>query len=127
MASCPLSCNDLIEAMEIGDCMCLGLDVGRSEACIADPTRLVIKNIVPTFMTADSFLDSSVFNLSRDQEAHGGFDPRTQGKLAEGVGRENITGVLPLFCFKEHWEIARRKAPSIYGFMCTLDVMGYAS
>jgi hypothetical protein len=54
--------------------MCLGLDVGRSEACIADPTRLVIKDIIPTFMTADSFLDSSVFTLNKDGNAHGGFD-----------------------------------------------------
>ena len=44
-----------------------------------------------------------------------------------GVGRENITGVMPLYLFKEHWEIARRKAPPIYGFLCTLDIMGYAS
>jgi len=32
-----------------------------------------------------------------------------------------------LYLFKEHWEIARRKAPPVYGFICTLDVMGYAS
>lgn len=44
-----------------------------------------------------------------------------------GVGRENVSGVIPLFLFKEHWEIARRKAPPIYGFLCTLDIMGYAS
>jgi hypothetical protein len=43
--------------------MCLGLDVGRSEAAIADPSRLLIKDIIPTFMTADSFLDSSAFKL----------------------------------------------------------------
>ncbi len=47
--------------------------------------------------------------------------------MAQGLGRENINGVLPLFLFKEHWEIARRKAPPIYGFLCTLDIMGYAS
>jgi hypothetical protein len=47
--------------------------------------------------------------------------------LAMGIGRENITGVMPLYLFKEHWEIARRKAPPIYGFLCTLDIMGYAS
>ncbi len=29
--------------------------------------------------------------------------------------------------FKEHWDIARRKTPPIYGFLCTLDIMGYAS
>jgi hypothetical protein len=59
--------------MESGDCMCLALDVSRSEACIADPSRLVIKDIVPTFMTGDSFLDSAIFSLRKDGEAHGGF------------------------------------------------------
>ena len=47
--------------MEIQDCMCIGLDVGRSEAAIADPSRLIIKDIIPTFMSADCFLDSSAF------------------------------------------------------------------
>jgi len=73
MGCCPLSCNDIFEAMESGDCMCLALDVSRSEACIADPSRLVIKDIVPTFMTGDSFLDSAIFSLRKDGEAHGGF------------------------------------------------------
>lgn len=54
--------------------MCLGLDVGRSEAAIADPTRLLIKDIIPTFMTADSFLDSATFKINKDAMAHGGFD-----------------------------------------------------
>jgi hypothetical protein len=34
---------------------------------------------------------------------------------------------MPLYLFKEHWEVARRKAPPVYGFLCTLDIMGYAS
>ena len=132
VGNCPLSCNDLFEALQSGDSMCLALDVARSEACIADPSRLVIKDIIPTFMTADSFLDSAVFNLRKDSQAHGGFTGSSttkegEAKLAMGIGRENITGVMPLYLFKEHWEIARRKAPPIYGFLCTLDIMGYAS
>ena len=42
-----------------------------------------------------------------------------------GVGRESINAVLPLFLFREHWDIARRRAPPIYGLACTCDVMGY--
>lgn len=113
--------------MEVGDCFCLALDVGRSEACIADPTRLLIKDIIPTFMSADSFLDSAIFSISKDSSAHGGFNAMSEAKLALGVGRENISAVMPIYLFREHWEIARRKAPPIYGFMCTLDIMGYAS
>jgi hypothetical protein len=127
VGSCPLSCNDLIEAIEAKDCMCLALDVGRSEAAIADPTKLVIKDIIPTFMTADSFLDSAAYKIKRDSNAHGGFSVGEQGNLAMGLGRETISGVIPLYLFKEHWDVARRKAPPIYGFLCTLDIMGYTS
>ena len=79
--------------------MCVCLDVGRSPAAIADPTKLVIKDIIPTFMTSDSFLDSALFNLGKDSTAHGGFSVKAEGKLAMGLGRENITGVLPLYLF----------------------------
>ena len=33
--------------------------------------------------------------------------------------------MLPLFLFREHWDIARRRAPPLFGLACTLDVMGY--
>jgi hypothetical protein len=33
---------------------------------------------------------------------------------------------MPLYLFKEHWEIAKKRSPPIYGLMCTLDVMGYS-
>jgi hypothetical protein len=107
--------------------MALALDVGRSEAAISDPSKLVIKDIIPTFMTTDSFLDSAVFSLNKNKDAHGGFTVKNEGKLAMGLGRENITGVLPLFLFKEHWLVARKKAGPVFGFMCTLDIMGYSS
>jgi len=45
--------------MEQEDCMCLALDVTRSEAAIADPTKLVIKQIIPNFLTAQSFIDAA--------------------------------------------------------------------
>jgi hypothetical protein len=92
-----------------------------------DPTKLVIKQIVPTFMCLDSFMESSIFNLEKNQEAGGGFDYKNEGKLAIGVGREDVSGVFPLFLFREHWEIAKRKIQGLFGFMCTLDPTGYAS
>ena len=49
------------------------------------------------------------------------------GKLAMGLAREEITGVLPLYLFKEHWNIAKRSIQPVFGFMSTLDVMGYTS
>lgn len=65
MGECPLSCNDLIEAMQAGDCFCLCLDIVRNDAAIADASKLVIKDIIPTFMAADSFLDAAIFSLPK--------------------------------------------------------------
>lgn len=45
----------------------------------------------------------------------------------KGLGNERINAVIPLYLFKEHWAIAKRKIQPIYGFVCTLDVMGYSS
>jgi hypothetical protein len=107
--------------------MCISLEVSRTEACVADPSRLIIRSIIPTYMSSDAFLDSAIFNISKNEEAHGGFDSKETGNLATGLGREKISAVLPLYLFKEHYEIARKKSPPVYGFMCTLDIMGYVS
>jgi hypothetical protein len=120
-----MSQNDVVEGMVEGDCMCVCLQIGRSEATIMDPTKLAIKSIVPTFMSLDSFMESSIFNLKKNQDAAGGFDYANEGKLALGLGRESVSGVFPLFLFKEHWEFAKRKMQAAFGFMCTLDPMGY--
>ena len=47
--------------------------------------------------------------------------------MAVGAGRESISGALPLFLFKEHWELAKRKIQPLLGFMCCLDPLGYTS
>jgi hypothetical protein len=79
--------------------MCLSLQISRSEATIQDPTKLIIKGIVPTYMSLDSFLDASIFKLKQNQKEDGGFDYNMQGELALGLGRESVSGVLPLFLF----------------------------
>lgn len=131
LGCCPLSCADVFEAMEAGDCFCLGLRVRRPESAIADPSKLQILDIIPTFMQSESFLDSATFKIGKNENAHGGFmnqagTDEEEADLAMGLGREKITGVIPVYLFKEHWEVARRRAPPIYGFLCTLDIMGYA-
>ena len=95
--------------MKAKDCMCIGLEISRSEATISDPAKLVVREVLPAYMSLDSFLESSIYNLKCNQDASGGFDYQKQGELALGAGRESISGVLPLFLFKEHWEIAKRK------------------
>lgn len=128
LGQCPFTLLTAIEAMETGDCFCVGLRVTRPEAAIADASRLVILDVFPSYLSLDSFLESASFQISKDHEAHGGFNNKNDlSALAIGAGREQINGVMPLFLFKEHWEIARRKVQSVYGLMCTLDVMGYSA
>ena len=124
---CPVSQASVIDALKEKDCMCIGLEISRSEATINDPSRLIIRELLPCFISLDSFLESSIYNLKINQDAHGGFDYNNQGELAVGAGRESISGVLPLFLFKEHWEVARRKIQPLLGFMCCLDPLGYAA
>ena len=107
--------------------MCIGLEISRSEAVISDPSKLVIREVFLSFISLDSFMESSIYNLKCNQDASGGFDYDKQGELAIGAGRESISGVIPLFLFNEHWEIAKRKIQPLLGFMCTLDPLGYAS
>ena len=91
--------------------MCVGLAIKRSEATISDPSRLVIKRVFPVYMSLDSFLDSALFSLQLNQDAAGNFDIKDEGgKLAVGAGREELTGLMPLYLFEQHWELAMRKA-----------------
>ena len=122
----PLTCLNALEAIKEGDWLGICLDVARSEAAIADPSQLIVRDVIPTFMSCSAYMDSAAFNLERESTAHGEFDTKSQGNLAMGLGRENVTGILPLYLFNEHWEIAKRTIPSIFGFMCTLDIMGYS-
>ena len=63
IGECPISCTDAIDALADGDCMCIGLEIERPEEAIADPSRLVVKDIFPTYLTADSFLQSAEFKI----------------------------------------------------------------
>ena len=74
LGDCPLSQSNAVELIENKDCMCLGLSIARSEATIGDPTKLVIKEVYPVYMSLDSFLESSIYNLKMNQDAAGGFD-----------------------------------------------------
>ena len=127
IGNCPLSMSSVIELMQAKDCMCLGLAIARSQATISDPTKLVIKDVFPVYMSLDSFLESSIFNLKMNEQAAGGFDLNDEAKLAVGAGRENISGLMPLYLFPEHWDLAKRKVQPLFGFMCTLEPLGYTS
>ena len=78
---------DTVETMEEKDCMCISLKISRPEAAVADPTKLIIRDVISTYMSANAFLDSASFYIEKDESAHGGFDLNKDIKLSEGVGR----------------------------------------
>jgi hypothetical protein len=55
-----------------------------AEAVIADPSRLGINKVLHSFMQGDSFLESAAYAIEKDADAHGGFQNKQAGKLAEG-------------------------------------------
>ena len=127
VGNCYLSTLSIFEAMKEGDCLCLALDVVRSEAAIADPTKLVIKQIIPNFLTASAFIDAATFAVGNNPEATGGFDKNADRTMIVGANRENITGCIPLYFFKEHGRIAKLQQEKVFGFLCTLDPLGYTA
>ena len=98
-----MSLNNVVESLKDGDCFGIGLEISRSEATIMDPSKLIVRKVIPTFISIDQFLESSLFKLKHNQDAAGGFDWKKSGELALGIGREPISGVFPLFLFEEHW------------------------
>ncbi|PKK71641.1 hypothetical protein RhiirC2_744260 [Rhizophagus irregularis] len=128
--TCTISTDNYIEVMKEGECMCLTLDVGRSEAAIADPSQISIKKINQTLMSSGAFLNSVTFALndkSSVESVHGGFQKESiSASIFKGLARENITGILPLYINEKHWSIAREKIKPIMGYLVTLDIFGYA-
>jgi hypothetical protein len=127
--TCILTCVDYIDALKNSDCICLTIDIERPEAAIMDPSRVIIKCINPSFITAESFLEAVKFaleNTNDPKDCHGGFNSNLNCKLFSGQSRENITGALPLFINEAHWSIAKQKMKPIMGFMATLNILGYS-
>ena len=65
VGNCPMSCNDTIEALQATDCLGVCLEIEKTAAAIMDASKIRVKNIVPTFMSVDSFLDSVIFQLGK--------------------------------------------------------------
>ena len=135
---CFYTTSNWIDLLQDKDCLCLGLQVNRPQAAIADPSRVQIVSVSNSMMSAESFLDSVTFSLGSAynvEDSHGGFKdvPVSQGqvsnsqsKIISGASRESINAVLPLYISEEHWRVSRQKMKPILGFIATLDIMGYS-
>lgn len=126
--TCFCSCMNWIEALEDGDCLGIALDIARNEIAIMDPSKLLVRAIRPSFITASSFIDSVEYavNHKGDIGAHGGFDKQRKGELVVGQARERITGMMPLYFNYKHWLVAKERSKPVYGWMTTTSPLGYA-
>ena len=137
--NCFITCSNWIDLLEQQDCLCLTLNVARTQACVMDPSRVQILSIGTSLMSAESYLDSVLYSLGNSEnhaQVHGGIkdvelkkqnqDGQVTASIVSGTAREAITGVLPLYINEIHWKVAKEKMKSIMGFVATLDVMGYS-
>lgn len=109
LGNCFLSTLDVFDAIQSNDCFCIALDVTWSEAAVADPTKLVIKEIFPNYLSAESFIMAAQYTIGNNPEATGGFNKSSTWSLIVGANWESVTGCMPLFLFKEHYKIAWEK------------------
>lgn len=127
---CMLSKVNFLEALQDSSCLCLGLDVWRPEAAIADPSQVKVNGIATVVLTDVAFDEALQFTLKRhgDDKSRIAFAKGTAGgedAVLVGGGRERITAVMPLYICQEHWQVARKRLRWCLGYLATADKLGY--
>lgn len=95
-----------------------------------NPSELIIDDVYPTMISANSFLDSVRYALKikpphQQEGAKGGIE--NQGKkIVKGVAAEDINACLPIFICEEHWRNAKLLMKPVLGWVLTTDPLGYA-
>lgn len=129
--NCIMSCNDVKSAMQEKDVMCLTFNITRNESTTMNPETIKINKIGSSNITYKSFMDSVLYGLNShrsDESVHGGFGTNdTLSYVIKGGSREEINAIIPMYINKEHWSMAKEYMKPLFGWMCTLDVLGYQS
>lgn len=124
--SCIWSTKNWWECIRDSDCLGIALDISRDQNAIMDPSLVYVREIHPSLISADSFIECVKTVVKQRPNAHGGFDRRAKGEIVKGIARESITGMLPLYITPEHWKIARLKMRPVLGWMTTTDERGFS-
>jgi hypothetical protein len=120
---CFLTFQNAAEAYSDADSMCFTFDCGRSPAAVADPTKVDIKKILPSFITSEGFLDAAKM---AGAGSLGDFDKNSQACVITSEGREPISGALPLYINADNWKMAKLNLAPILGLITTCDPLGYS-
>ena len=68
-----MTCYNFVEALKDEDCLCLTFSIVRPEIAIADPSRIIIEEIYPTVISANSFLECAKYSIKINPNASGTF------------------------------------------------------
>lgn len=128
--TCLFSHMNFLEAMQEGSCLCLGVDISRPEAAIADASQVRVNGIASSLISDTSFDEALEFTLRKNNGAGPSiaFAKGTMGAddaILVGSARERITAVMPLYLCPEHWTVARKRMKWCLGFLATADKLGY--
>ena len=120
---CFLTFQNTAEAYSEADSLCFTFECGRSPAAVADPTKVDIKKILPSYITSEGFLDAAKMAGAGSM---GDFEKNSQACVIHGKGREEISGALPLYINEDNWKMVKLNMPPILGLVATCDPLGYS-
>jgi hypothetical protein len=124
IGSCMLSLNTFDELAKQGDCLCLCFKRKITQASIVDPSQIVIEYISPTFISFNSFKDIIDLKLLEQNSSIGEFN--RSRPILEGMAREGINAVIPLWINSQHWSVAKHLLPVALSYTSTNIFTGYA-
>lgn len=129
--NCIVSRKTWIDCLIEGDCLCLTFELERPLDLLGVANLIKIKKIYTYVASADSFIDSKLFETKAGQiiQAERSYKhnerPKKADSLIKGLPNEVINGILPLYINEDHWQVAKEKIKPIIGWNVTIDVLGY--
>jgi len=105
--------------------MCIKLLIQRDKAAIADPSRIEIKQVFCSLISSEQFEYNFMYhNMIYDLNNRRDWWKYRNERFHED-NEHWYNGVLPLYLFDEHWEVAKRKIMPIFGIMATSNPLGF--
>ncbi|CAG9329104.1 unnamed protein product [Blepharisma stoltei] len=129
--NCIISGKSWIDAIPDGDCFCMTLEIERPRDLLGLAYEIKIKKILVYSITADSFIDSALFETKAGQIIQGsrsyqnGVKPLPANEIIKGLPNEIINGIFPVYINEDHWQIAKEKIKPLIGWNVTVNVLGY--
>mmetsp|Transcript_4486 Transcript_4486/g.4342 ORF Transcript_4486/g.4342 Transcript_4486/m.4342 type:complete len:503 (+) Transcript_4486:1059-2567(+) len=107
------------------------LEIERPRDLLGLAYQIKIKKILVYSITADSFIDSALFETKAGQVIQGsrsyqnGVKPLPASEVIKGLPNEVINGIFPVYINEDHWQIAKEKIKPLVGWNVTVNVLGY--